>query len=108
LVFKGIFVCATNLREKLDAAVFRRFDFKIKLDYLKVAQGWEFFQDLAKALKLRLSSREVQGLKARIALLQHLAPGDFAVIRRKALMQEKKLMPVCSWLGWNKRLNPSP
>jgi transitional endoplasmic reticulum ATPase len=89
--FKGIFVCATNLRDKLDAAVFRRFDFKIKLDYLREEQTWEFFRALAKELKVRLSSREIQDLKSRMVSLRHLAPGDFAVVWRKAHMVGRKI-----------------
>src|SRR5208337_2737871 len=98
--FKGLFVCATNLREKLDAAVFRRFDFKIKLDYLGGDQGWGFFRSLAKELRVRLSSKEVRSLRQRMACLRYLAPGDFAVVRRKALMTGKKLSAglLMDWL----------
>lgn len=32
--FSGIFICTTNLMDKLDAASLRRFDFKVKFDYL--------------------------------------------------------------------------
>lgn len=88
--FKGLFVCATNLRENLDAAVFRRFDFKIKLDYLREEQAWGLFQSLVTELKVRLSPRETRNLKSRMACLRHLAPGDFAVVQRKALMVGKK------------------
>ena len=98
--FKGLFVCATNLRENLDAAVFRRFDFKIKLDYLREEQAWGFFLGLTKELKVRLSSREIRDLKSRMASLSHLAPGDFAVIRRKAPMVGKNLSAglLMAWL----------
>ena len=98
--FKGLFVCATNLRENLDAAVFRRFDFKIKLDYLREEQAWGFFRGLIKELKVRLSSGEIRDLKSRMASLSHLAPGDFAVIRRKALMVGKNLSAglLMAWL----------
>ncbi len=98
--FKGLFVCATNLREKLDAAVFRRFDFKIKLNYLGGEQAWGFFRSLAKELKVRVSSREIRSLRQRIACLGSLAPGDFAVVRRKALMTRKNLSAglLMDWL----------
>jgi SpoVK/Ycf46/Vps4 family AAA+-type ATPase len=89
--FPGLFVCATNLRENLDAAVFRRFDFKIKLDYLGKEQAWGLFRALLKELGVRLSSKEAPTFNQRMARLRHLAPGDFAVIRRKALMAGKRL-----------------
>jgi len=38
--FNGIFICTTNLMEKLDQASLRRFDFKVKFDYLKPDQNW--------------------------------------------------------------------
>jgi len=33
--FDGIFVCTTNLMDKLDQASLRRFSFKIRFDVLK-------------------------------------------------------------------------
>lgn len=98
--FKGLFVCATNLRENLDAAVFRRFDFKIKLDYLTQEQAWKFFQDLTKGCGVRLSSQEICNLKLKMACLHHLTPGDFAVIRRKVVMAGKIISAglLMNWL----------
>ena len=89
--FKGLFACASNLREELDTAVFRRLDFKIKLDYLREDQAWKFFRCLAKELKVRLSPQEVRNLRQTIGSLRHLAPGDFAVVRKRTLMAGKKL-----------------
>ena len=42
--FGGTFVGATNLKESLDQAVFRRFDFKVGFDYLKPEQAWLLFK----------------------------------------------------------------
>ena len=45
--FGGTFVGATNLKESLDLAVFRRFDFKVGFDYLKPDQAWLLFKAMA-------------------------------------------------------------
>ncbi|MFA4901879.1 MAG: hypothetical protein WC600_03950 [Desulfobaccales bacterium] len=43
---------------------------------------------------------EVGQLQARLARLHHLTPGDFAVMKRKSLMHEKKpnAEQLLSWL----------
>ena len=44
--YRGLFFCATNLMETLDSAVFRRFDLKVRFDFLKPTQAWELFQKI--------------------------------------------------------------
>ena len=44
--YEGVFVCSTNLMESLDAASLRRFDLKIKFDFLKQEQSWDLFQSI--------------------------------------------------------------
>ena len=41
--FRGLFLCATNFMDSLDAAVLRRFSFKIRFDYLTRAQREKCF-----------------------------------------------------------------
>ncbi len=67
------FACTTNLMERIDAASLRRFTFKIGFDYMTGQQVATCFQDFF-------------GRKAPPDLerLDCLAPGDFAVVRRKA------------------------
>ena len=43
--FNGIFIASTNLMGSLDPAALRRFDMKVKFDYLKPAQAWQLFKD---------------------------------------------------------------
>lgn len=88
--FGGTFVGATNLREILDLAVFRRFDFKVGFDYLRQDQAWLLFRAMVGDLKVPIHPSEAGQLKARLAQLHHLTPGDFAVIQRKSLMLEKR------------------
>ena len=67
------FACTTNFGEHLDPATLRRFVFKVTLDYLSPEQAEAAF-------------RGYFGLEAPAQLrdLAALAPGDFAVVRRKA------------------------
>ena len=67
------FAFTTNFRERLDPATLRRFTFKIALDYLSPEQARVAFR----AYFGHEPPAEVGGLAA-------LAPGDFAVVRRKA------------------------
>ncbi|MCY4502433.1 MAG: AAA family ATPase [Alphaproteobacteria bacterium] len=67
------FACTTNFGEHLDPATLRRFTFKVALDYLAPEQADAAF-------------RAYFGLEPPACLrdLAALAPGDFAVVRRKA------------------------
>ncbi len=66
------FACTTNLMESLDQASLRRFTFKVKFDYLNGEQ-------------VRLAFRHFFGLEAPTGFAAdvQLAPGDFAVVKRK-------------------------
>jgi ATP-dependent 26S proteasome regulatory subunit len=88
--FRGTFVGATNIEDSLDQAVFRRFDFKVGFDYLKPKQAWLLFKAMAADLKVSISTSEAGQFKARLARLHHLTPGDFAIMKRKSQMYEKK------------------
>lgn len=77
--FNGIFICTTNLMDKLDDASLRRFTFKIKFDYLNASQRLNLFtqeyirqggdvQDITETITNRLNQ------------LTTVTPGDFATI----------------------------
>jgi transitional endoplasmic reticulum ATPase len=67
------FVCATNLMDRLDPAALRRFVFKIRFDWLD--------RDRARHAFRRFFALEPPPALDR---LERLAPGDFAVVARKA------------------------
>jgi SpoVK/Ycf46/Vps4 family AAA+-type ATPase len=78
--FSGIFVASTNLMENLDQAAMRRFDLKIKFDYLKHDQAWNML----------IRQSEVMGLTLPTPVDHHnlnsitvLTPGDFATVTRQ-------------------------
>ncbi len=84
--FDGIFIASTNLMDQLDAAALRRFDLKVRFDYLRPDQAWTMFQDAAS----RLGVEPDASLKVRLASMDILTPGDFATIIRQARMNRPK------------------
>ena len=73
--FKGVMVGATNFMDNLDAAIMRRFTFKLQFDYLDAEGKRLFFERLFKA---KLSDSEV----GRLVEIPNLAPGDFRTVRQ--------------------------
>ena len=79
--FEGIFFATTNLIDKLDAAVLRRFSHKIKFDYLTPAQGWTLFQQ--EAGRMGIDADEVAVERDAVQRLSCLTPGDFAAVLKR-------------------------
>jgi SpoVK/Ycf46/Vps4 family AAA+-type ATPase len=78
--FAGIFVCTTNLMDRIDQAALRRFTFKIKFLPLAPAQRERMF--VAEALGDD-ASRLTADARTRLARLEQLCPGDFAAVKRQ-------------------------
>lgn len=78
--FSGVFIASTNLMEGLDQAALRRFDLKVKFDFLKAEQSTELFQRYCKQLNFDVPSTE---LISKLARLSYLTPGDFAAVIRQ-------------------------
>ena len=74
--FDGVMVAATNFSKNLDAAVMRRFTFKLEFGYLDDEGKRLFFERMFKAT---LSDGEFAELKS----LRNLAPGDFRTVRQE-------------------------
>jgi len=79
--YNGIFICTTNLLDRLDQAALRRFTFKIRFKPLARAQRETMFVVEALAGD---EDALVDTIRARLALLEHLCPGDFAAVKRQA------------------------
>jgi transitional endoplasmic reticulum ATPase len=73
--FDGVFIATTNFNKKLDHAVARRFDFKIKLDYLTTTQRLKMFKQFVPSVS--------KVLQIELTKLNNLTPGDFLVAARK-------------------------
>lgn len=78
--FDGIFVCTTNLLDRIDQAALRRFTFKIKFMPLTATQRERMFITEALAGDERLMTSDI---RLRLAKLPQLCPGDFAAVKRQ-------------------------
>jgi SpoVK/Ycf46/Vps4 family AAA+-type ATPase len=79
--FEGIFICTTNLMDKLDSASLRRFAFKIRFDSLTSEQRWSMFRE--ELLRLGGYEAGLESWEQRVRSLERLTPGDFAVAVRQ-------------------------
>ena len=82
--FEGIFVCTTNLMNRLDQACLRRFAFKIKFDYLNADQRWAMFMN--ELARMGGDMSQASEWERRVRSLDTLTPGDFAVVSRQVSM----------------------
>ena len=89
--YNGIFICTTNLLERLDQAALRRFTFKIKFKPLSSAQREKMFVVEALAADSSLLTDEIRG---QLGLLDQLCPGDFAAVKRQAVILDSQLGAV--------------
>ncbi|BBF05724.1 TPA: AAA family ATPase [Haemophilus influenzae] len=91
--FEGLMVVSTNLIEVLDPAALRRFDLKLKFDYLTLKQRLDFAKQQAEILGLPSLSEEDL---SQIESLNLLTPGDFAAVARRH--QFSPFQKVQDWL----------
>ena len=73
--FRGVMVGATNFMDNLDAAIMRRFTFKLQFGYLKDDGKRLFFERM---FGTSLAEAEAE----RLARIPNLAPGDFRTVRQ--------------------------
>ena len=73
--FNGVMIGATNFVANLDAAIMRRFTFKLEFDYLDEAGKKLFFERM---FRTTLTPEEYREL----AEIPMLAPGDFRTVRQ--------------------------
>jgi len=86
--FNGIFICTTNLMDRLDQAALRRFTFKIRFKPLTAAQRETMFRVEALGGDEALLTG---ALRARLAQLEQLCAGDFAAVQRQATILDTQL-----------------
>jgi SpoVK/Ycf46/Vps4 family AAA+-type ATPase len=78
--YNGIFVCTTNLLDRIDQAALRRFTFKIKFKPLTKEQREKMFITEALAAD---AAKFSDALRTRLTKLEQLSPGDFAAVKRQ-------------------------
>lgn len=78
--FPGVFIASTNLMEGLDQAALRRFDLKVKFDFLRPDQSRALLR--RHCTKLALPAPQ-SAVLARLQQLRKLTPGDFAAVVRQ-------------------------
>lgn len=78
--FNGIFIASTNLMDNLDQASLRRFDLKVKFNYLRLEQVLKLYLRYCEMLGIVVS--ETQDCN-RLRGLTQLTPGDFAAVFRR-------------------------
>ncbi|WP_265552779.1 AAA family ATPase [Trichlorobacter lovleyi] len=79
--FEGIFICTTNLMNKLDQASLRRFAFKVRFDPLKPEQRVALFKQ--ELVRLGGNGSDALAWEEQVWQLNQLTPGDFAVASRQ-------------------------
>ena len=85
--FSGVFLVSTNLMSNLDQASLRRFDLKVKFDFLKPEQAWALLNRCCSCLGI---PRPSEKLMPRLRQINKLTPGDFAVVLRQQRMRTFK------------------
>ncbi|MDZ4186862.1 MAG: AAA family ATPase [Hydrogenophaga sp.] len=88
--FAGIFICTTNLMDRIDQAALRRFTFKIQFNPLTSEQRERMF--VVEALGGQKAAL-TDVLRSRLARLQQLCPGDFAAVKRQVEILAEVLPP---------------
>ncbi|MBC7376121.1 MAG: ATP-binding protein [Burkholderiaceae bacterium] len=78
--YNGIFVCTTNLLDRIDQAALRRFTFKIKFNPLTREQREKMLVTEALGGDALLLTDEI---RHRLSKLEQLCPGDFAAVKRQ-------------------------
>ena len=78
--YNGIFICTTNLLDRIDQAALRRFTFKIKFKPLTAQQRETMFVVEALAGDAGLLT---PAIRTRLHLMDQLCPGDFAAVKRQ-------------------------
>lgn len=88
--FNGVFICTTNLFDRLDEAALRRFSFKIRFLPLRPAQRESMFID--EALDGDADALD-PSMRRELAALDGLTPGDFATVKRQCELLGEALTP---------------
>lgn len=90
--YNGVFICATNLFEALDAAALRRFTFKFQFRALDAEQRVRMFKN-----EVGVQLTDDDSMYMDLMSLQYLTPGDFATVQRQVKLFDEELTPE-AWI----------
>ncbi len=97
--FEGIFVCATNHSAEFDAAMMRRFMFRLNFLPLNLNQRLRLFQECALGWDASSGAPPTElcaNLVMRLGKLDQLTPGDFANVVKRIRSLQLRMSPD----GW--------
>lgn len=101
--FEGIFIASTNFMESFDCATMRRFDLKVRFDWLKPKHIETLLHDVLTHLRIDTSLADT----SKIVQLQCLAPGDFSNVLRQAMLRPfKSVEDIAEALASEAKLKP--
>jgi SpoVK/Ycf46/Vps4 family AAA+-type ATPase len=89
--FQGVFLCSTNLVDNLDHASIRRFDLKIKLDYLLPRDCFTLFASILDNQGYDLE--QIKDWEEKVNSLSNITAGDFATCVRQNRIKGRRLGP---------------
>ena len=78
--FEGIFLATTNMLDYIDRAVLRRFDLKLKFDFLSHEAVWKMFQQTCRSFNI---GRGKAVFKKKLLMAESVTFGDFAALARR-------------------------
>ncbi|MBM4362686.1 MAG: ATP-binding protein [Deltaproteobacteria bacterium] len=81
--FRGLFVCATNLMDDLDTAMYRRLSLKIRFSPLNPAQRARMLGATVARLGGAVDPEAMGHLRSELDRLPELTAGDFAAVARR-------------------------
>lgn len=87
--FDGLFIASTNIVDSLDMASLRRFDHKIKFDFMRPKQAWDLFTQVLE--EHQQAQPKDTTAKDQLAQWPNLTPGDFATVIRQARSLDQAL-----------------
>lgn len=76
--FRGLLICTTNRMEELDSASLRRFNHKIRFDYLTSEGNLRFYERMLCPLAAKRATAEAL---EPLLHIRNLTPGDFKIVR---------------------------
>lgn len=91
--FNGVFIASTNLMDQLDPAVLRRFDLKVKMNYLRGPQAVQMLQRYCEHVNL---PKPTEADLREVEMFEKLTPGDFAAVLRQSHL--RSLVTAADWI----------